>query len=653
MHPQQDTLEELLKEVIRAKGTPAAEDCLLHLHYRLHAKPCSTPEIVRSLQALTMYMRPKDLDAMDVRSLDALVQCLISLVGRGRHGVDQEPPGDLELCLKKLWPILWAWLKAMFHRCAEALCSIEMRLAYRLAFAAVLSSMDGVRWMKHQLLLPTADLYAIVIQVWKLDIAEPILAVMVGQDDTVSIASVLDTCFIVLADEPEEVWNQKVLSEFEGGAQEFASTLLAHWQNDSRAKLPNLHKLIFDTHVITIAMSHPSVADALLQRNCIVDAIKHLSSLTKRTKDERGLVARAMEYCLFNIFNAFQMGEGTPNVLQGLNSHLLESVAACAPWSEEIEPSVFAMISEYIPSYLIYRSVVSCASRALRKVSIHSQSQMTGILLRSWTTLTDMIKKAVALAKAANNADPEHLLRELCNNVTKLSVREIFPRRNSSYALDAVMFSSAQKLVRRKVGSTAITRRNAKSIKSIEGVSGALPLRQRHNLTPNALVGSFLPLGEPRDQLHMRRVVRATISSHSADIARSIQSTTTRPFIIDIDFRDFPPVPVIQYSQSDPPGHRCIHMTSTPPPIGWNEAWSRANFDEDLLVIRNTIPAGRAFVVFLQVMLDHQFQVPKSAGPPDGNDGERSMKDSACGRDDIFIASHSEDNVRAVHKCQE
>lgn len=372
-----------------------------------------------------MYMRPKDLYYMNARSLDALVQCIINLVGRGRHGVDQELAGDLELCLKKIWPVLWAWLKAMFHRCAEALCSIEMRLAYRLSFAAVLSSMDGVQWMKHQLLLPTEDLYAVVIQVWKLDIKDPILAVMVGQDDTVCIASVLDTCFIVMADEQEEAWNQKVLSEFEGGPQEFASTLLAHWQNDSRAKLPNLHKLIFDTHVITIAMSHASVADALLQRNCIVEAIKHLSGLTKRTKDERGLVARAIEYCLFNIFNALQMGQGTPNVLQGLNSHLLESVVACAPWSDEIEPSVFAMISEYIPSYLIYRSVVSCASRALRKVSVHSQSQMTGILSQSWTTLTNMIKNAVALAKAAVNADPEHLLRELCNNVTvrrKLSV---------------------------------------------------------------------------------------------------------------------------------------------------------------------------------------------------------------------------------------
>lgn len=165
--------------------------------------------------------------------------------------------------------------------------------------------------------------------------------------------------------------------------------------------------------------------------------------------------------------------------------------------------------------------------------------------------------------------------------------------------------------------------------------------------------GNFLPLGDPRDQIFIRRVVRASISSHRAEVTHGFVGNT-KPFIVDIDFCQFPPALAIQRSEEDTPGPRCIHMHPPLPPPGWTEAWERAKDGLGLLVVRNTIPVGRGVVVFTQVMPSHPFHdennLPKTSVRDD-----TTMGNTADDQDDIFIAS-SEDNPGALcvtHECRE
>lgn len=351
-----------------------------------------------------------------------MAQCIGDVVALNCAGImegtfdSKSLPPEILQCMERLWPVIWTWLKTVLRQILCAHCSMPQRVGYRMAFVGLVRSLHCVQWIQEQLLLPTTDFRGKIIQVWKLDIQDPMLALVARQDPSASIADILNSCFIAIADESEEAWKDKVLSEFGNDPKVFASILLSHLQNNN--KLHDLDKLIHDMDIITIPSQIHSLLDALLAQNSMVETIKHLTALTKRSStDEPKLVATAMEYCLYNLLQTFQNGEGTPTILQALNSRILEALAGCARWSEDIDPAVFSILSKYLPSYLGYRSVVLSASRALRKMN-DPRHGMTGRLAESWTVFVEALERAMSLIKSAspNNAD-DHL-RELCSNMT-------------------------------------------------------------------------------------------------------------------------------------------------------------------------------------------------------------------------------------------
>lgn len=143
----------------------------------------------------------------------------------------------------------------------------------------------------------------------------------------------------------------------------------------------------------------------------------------------------------------------------------------------------------------------------------------------------------------------------------------------------------------------------------------------------------------------MRRTVRASISRQSAEIAKSFAGNT-KPFIVDVNFCQFPPTFSIQHSQENHPGSLCV--AKHPPPPGWGEAWTRAKDGAGLLVVRNSIPVGRGIAGFVQVMPAHPF-----------HDVSSVIKETAANmeedQDDIIIAGSGDhpSDAYATHECCE
>lgn len=160
--------------------------------------------------------------------------------------------------------------------------------------------------------------------------------------------------------------------------------------------------------------------------------------------------------------------------------------------------------------------------------------------------------------------------------------------------------------------------------------------------------GNYLPLGDPRDQTFIRRVVRATISDHRSLIIDSF-TKLDKPFIVNIDFCDYPYRLDVCYSQNDIP-RRCVHMADLPPPVGWVEAWNRATDCSGFLVVRSAIPVGRRSTSVIQVMSSHPFRDLQSK---DEDAGLRHVQNPEEGQDEIVVSGFTVlvSDPRTAHTC--
>lgn len=456
-------MQDLIDKVVYFKGKPGGNQSLQELMQFVEIQPCTIAQMRGCLNAFCIHLRT-DLKASRTPEVGLLMYDIIYAVpGIGslvtanfKAGDEHQDPARIE-CLAQFWPKIWSWLKYAHVSFTTSLGEYpgdDLRNDFRKMGLNFLRELMHVDEVKDKIIFPTEGLLDMIVQLWCMDIDDPLFALKVVQGQSPPAAGLLDSLLSNTGLGPD-FWMKSIV-EPAGGLRKFTHTAISHLRVDMAMKQSNLNKLIFDIRLVTLGSQHRRISSTFAYHHSVGEVTKHLVALVKRpTSDNHDteLVERAVECCLFNLVITME-GGGAPSIAEALDSHLLVGVLGCEPWITEISASaVSAIFSQILPIYLVYRSVLLAASRELvrvQKTSLEKKLSRAESPWKSWDQLKSIIQERLpnldiedpedihetCQNKKVCNNRPSYCKHGLLNTQRCFSAQEICSKRHSNCALD-------------------------------------------------------------------------------------------------------------------------------------------------------------------------------------------------------------------------
>jgi hypothetical protein len=94
--------------------------------------------------------------------------------------------------------------------------------------------------------------------------------------------------------------------------------------------------------------------------------------------------------------------DGTPWIVRALDAHLLCALLKSKPWVEHLKDPYMDILSDILSKYLIHRSVLLAASRALARVcdlQLEAKVSHTGPLWIKWSQFRDLVDEGMLMLR--------------------------------------------------------------------------------------------------------------------------------------------------------------------------------------------------------------------------------------------------------------
>jgi len=387
---------------------------MLRLMTFVNTHPCSKDEIERILGALRCHLQPGVNPS--VSSL-ASIQVIISMAATS--STSAESSQVVIDCFQKFWPILWSWLIHIYNTCIITAKHLptELRLQIKDGLVRILVPYTHKQLLR-SCILSTHEVIPTLIRLWHLEIKDPdfTLSTKGTHGTRFPVSEVLDPCFKALIDNSSDAWIENVIAPIGGSAKEFASVALAHIRHDISQKPPDLEHLGYDVDLMARSSIYAPIRHALLSLHSIRDVTTTLVRLILRPhSDNHALVGRNIDVCFWYLNGFLEMLDGTTWIIQALDAQILCAIMKCEPWLIQLRPHFMNILSKTLPKYLIYRSVLSSASRAISKVrdlDLEAPISKDGQLWQSWSQFKDLVEDGLSLLRSTDTDD----IQMICNN---------------------------------------------------------------------------------------------------------------------------------------------------------------------------------------------------------------------------------------------
>jgi hypothetical protein len=352
----------------------------------------------------------------DERAVDLVMASLVVISGCGPH---LKRSRALEARLSDAWPSLWKWLQFLDTCCQKGVFGVQFHVPSLVGISYTLSTFGASEALR-RLATSTPGVISMVSRYWleegqHLGIELILNTVGIHQNFTLALDMLLqaeDTAPCCLL--------PGIIAAAPGGAKSVARIGLLHLNNDASKKDPDFLSIYQDLSIINklSCKSCPAIHLALLSRGIIPTVVKMLALFNAQTTDNIN-ITRCVMMCYSILIKAFQSTNGTLWIVQAFESGLLPTLLKYGRRLTQLDKFdrilCTTLLSDILCQYLVYRSVLRSAGKALRRVErLNITQDVAGPLWDGWLLFNGLAHERINFAIQVEYDDKG---QNVCNRI--------------------------------------------------------------------------------------------------------------------------------------------------------------------------------------------------------------------------------------------
>ena len=343
---------------------------------------CSLPQVKRlfavfSLRALEAT-KTSDTKLAESAALDRSILPLIGLTKIAIHFLDDIPQDYIEE-LTKFWPNhIWPCVRILFdnvmdinveERDVDSRNQVITTIIDLLFFFAIES------WLL-ELVGATPGAVGLLVKLWTAQAEDP-ESYSTSSLYNITLGKVLQVYITWYSTENHSPnWDEEVLGPMNGDAGRLALAALCHLRvRDSLQSKTDIQPVTDSLGIIGALSFHSPIRYALATNHSFRIVTKVLTSVTSQpySPSTAGTVCLCIVQCYKYLICWLETANGVSGIQQALETGLLPALVKSDAWLSKIEMSqmtiLLPLLSNVLPKYLIYRSIVRAVTKSLRNIS--------------------------------------------------------------------------------------------------------------------------------------------------------------------------------------------------------------------------------------------------------------------------------------------
>ncbi|KZP10497.1 hypothetical protein FIBSPDRAFT_963101 [Athelia psychrophila] len=344
---------------------------------------------------------------------------------------------ELDLCFLKLWPGIWRWLQFLDDECCQ-----RDRYGHLLKTQALMAIIWTVANMASSITLrrevtSTPGVIAMITRYWidtgrYPDAEMAFVAVGSPQPFTTTLNLLLDPLDLALQSQISASNGLPELIATAGSAEVVATHAIEHLNTVLAEEPPHFNTIYHHICLMKVFSSHASskLVIVMLDQGASPLMVKTLLWLTEQSAtgfaEERFL--RCVEMCFRALAEAMMAINGRLWACQSVDAGMLPAILKSAPLlaqSPEIVCRVCStLLFNMLCQYLVYRSVVRSAAKAIRRVErLKLDDSLGGPIWDAWTVFKRLSQERIQISqeRIALKEDPSKANATFCSRLNCLA----------------------------------------------------------------------------------------------------------------------------------------------------------------------------------------------------------------------------------------
>jgi hypothetical protein len=388
---------------------------------------CSLPQIkcllaVFSFRALEVT-KLSNVKLTDSAALDRFILPLQGLVKIAIHFVEVFPQDYIDE-LTKFWPDhIWPCVRFLFENVTrDNLDDRDGRNQVLTTIIDLLFFFAVESWLL-EVVGGTSGVVGLLIKIWTTQPQDP-ESRLTSSIYNITPSRALQVYMTRYGTENENPdWDNEVLGPMNGDAGRLASEGLCHFRvRDDLQNTINIDSVTDSLRIIGVLSLHPPIRYALANNHSFRIVTSVLTSITSQPyspSTARAVCSCIVECCTYLIC-WLETANGVSGIQQALEAGLLSALVKSDPWLSKFDAAHSTMhlplLSNVLPKYLIYRSVVRRVTKSLRNISMlgDEQKMVQGTLY--WSAWSQFKQTAAERSRIDKEMEIGSAGRMLCSN---------------------------------------------------------------------------------------------------------------------------------------------------------------------------------------------------------------------------------------------
>ncbi|KZP20244.1 hypothetical protein FIBSPDRAFT_954628 [Athelia psychrophila] len=362
----------------------------------------------------------------DRRAVDLGFLALRILISCEKH---LQQSGHLEACILNAWPGIWLWIQFLINECYQtAKYGLEGQGTAMITIPITLATLLHSHTLGNSVAF-TPGVIALLARHWMIEGSNPTInRLMMGGAPWTQAMCALFT----IRDWPSNCIGEITASAL-GGAQAVGIHAIRQLK-PPLAEEPPILAWIYD-HIMIIAAlvcsTDTKLLLSMLDQGIIPMTVNMLLRLARHSTSTQADEEKAVQ-CVFMGFSTLKAVLMAPNgplyVTQALDAGVIAAVLKSAPRVAQLRQPhetehCTALLSNTLCQFLVHRSVVRSAARALKRAHrLHANGAQGGPIWDSWMTFKSLAQERIAVDEThhAEEAQSRHIQkcgRTLCDTV--------------------------------------------------------------------------------------------------------------------------------------------------------------------------------------------------------------------------------------------